>query len=40
MPTLTYAIRPGQLLRGCSQIDSRDYLELALREALMNCLVH
>jgi ATP-dependent DNA helicase RecG len=25
---------------GLYQIDGRDYLELALREALINCLVH
>ena len=40
MITLTLEIKHIQLLKKLYQIDNRDYPEVAVREALLNCLVH
>ena len=40
MITLTSEIKHIQLLKNFNRIDNRDYPEVAVREALLNCLVH
>ena len=40
MITLTSEIKHIQLLKNFYRIDNRDYPEVAVREALLNCLVH